>query len=308
MAGSEAEQFSAVEKAPDHLQDDIAAAEVGGDPETSLAATSKTQVADPEASKCDPRVSMPFGSAILSCWVDYAGLAVLQPALPFYLAELGSDVDVVMWNGIILTGQFIAVVFGNIFWGRVVDKISSRNTLLLTMAGDAITFFITAFVREPWLLLVVRVFAGFSTPLTGALIFIFERAKSPMHALKGVSLFTLAVTFGYLTGGILVGAFYDVRAELRHRPPRAAAVASRHSRQHVPQAVRLCISSAEPLRPTPLLTRPPLEPHVWLAVEWCCVSGAVAWRRAARRLQGRQHHRGSPLRGGRGLHRSLLGA
>ena len=150
-----------------------------------------------------------FGAAVLCTFADYVGLAILQPALPFYLSELVADEDVVMWNGYILSAQFIAIVFGNIFWGCVGDRLTSQNVLCLAMIGDCLTFCLTSFIRSPVLLVVVRFLAGLSTPLTPALLFIFERAPTPAAALKGVGQYVLAINFAYLTGGILVSSLND---------------------------------------------------------------------------------------------------
>ena len=62
----------------------------------------------------------------------------MQPALPFYLAEIGvvGREPIALWNGAINTAQFIAVVFGNIVWGLVGDHFGSAMAIRLAMAGD----------------------------------------------------------------------------------------------------------------------------------------------------------------------------
>ena len=152
----------------------------------------------------------PFAAAVLCTFADYVGLATLQPSLPFYLEDLVAEDKVVYWNGLIVTAQFIAVVLGNIFWGFLGDRMTSRHVLMLAMLGDVITFCVTAFVRSPILLVVIRFLAGLSTPLTPALLYIFERASSPSESLRGVGQYVLAINFAYVTGGGMVSALYDV--------------------------------------------------------------------------------------------------
>jgi MFS family permease len=158
--------------------------------------------------------------------------------LPFYLATIGVD-DVPLWAGIILSGQFAAVVLGesaatllppaqsdvvpattiaaviarhclaqltypppedqrprqiitmtnaalsrlhyhdqlpgNLVWGVAADRFGARKVLQITMVGDAIFFAATGFCRNLPLLIVVRVFAGLSTPLVPSLAYIFEK-------------------------------------------------------------------------------------------------------------------------------------
>ena len=151
-----------------------------------------------------------FGSAVLCTYADYVGLAVVQPSLPFYLADIVAADQVIFWNGVILSCQFIAIMFGNIIWGCIGDRLSSWQVLMLAMGGDTIFFFSTAFARSPATLVVVRFLAGLSTPLTPALLFILERAPSPMTALKGVGQYVLAINFAYLSGGVIVAAVWNL--------------------------------------------------------------------------------------------------
>ena len=136
---------------------------------------------------------------------------MLMPSLPFYLEELdvGSEDDIARWNGAITTSQFIAVVIGNLIWGLVGDRLGSRRALQLALVGDTVFFALSSFMRSPVSLTVVRFLAGLSTPLTPALLYIFERANSPASAVKDLGQFVLAVNLAYCTGGTVVSVAYD---------------------------------------------------------------------------------------------------
>ena len=83
-----------------------------------------------------------FGSALVSTFADYVGLALITPALPYYLEELGfSDSEVPVWNGVITTCQFAAIIVGNLFWGAFSDRHGSRRALQLAMAGGVVFLF-----------------------------------------------------------------------------------------------------------------------------------------------------------------------
>ena len=155
--------------------------------------------------------SWTFLAAALATFADYLGLALMQPALPFYLTEIGvvGREPIALWNGAINTAQFIAVVFGNIVWGLVGDHFGSAMAIRLAMAGDTVFFALTGFITSPPLLAVVRFFAGLSTPLVPSLLYIFERATSPAQAVRGVSWYVNAILLGYVAGGIIVSAGYD---------------------------------------------------------------------------------------------------
>eukprot|EP00966_Prymnesium_polylepis_P243744 5636784-Prymnesium_polylepis.2 len=85
------------------------------------------------------------GPAVIATFADYVGLALLVPSVPFYLSELGmTDEEVPVWNGVITTAQFAAVVVGNTVWGRVSDRTSSKLALQAAMVGDTVFFALSA--------------------------------------------------------------------------------------------------------------------------------------------------------------------
>mmetsp|Transcript_56320 Transcript_56320/g.155464 ORF Transcript_56320/g.155464 Transcript_56320/m.155464 type:complete len:477 (-) Transcript_56320:231-1661(-) len=145
--------------------------------------------------------------ACVCTFADYFGLATLQPALPFYLATIGVD-DVPLWAGIILSGQFAAVVLGNLVWGVAADRFGARKVLQITMVGDAIFFAATGFCRNLPLLIVVRVFAGLSTPLVPSLAYIFEKCTKE-GVVAGMARYGFSVISGYMVAGAFVGAAYE---------------------------------------------------------------------------------------------------
>ena len=160
--------------------------------------------------KLDPR-TWPFAAAALATFADYFGLSLMSPALPFYLEEIGvvGNDSIALWNGAINSSQFIAIVFGNILWGVVGDRLGSQRALQLAMCGDAVFYALTSFVRLPALLVLVRFFCGLSTPLVPALLYIFERANSPAAAVQGVGRYVLAIMLAYFLGGVVVSFAYD---------------------------------------------------------------------------------------------------
>lgn len=159
----------------------------------------------------------PMASATIATFADYFGLAVLTPALPFYLQDLGiSDEDVPMWNGVITTCQFAAIIFGNIFWGRFTDRNGSQRALQLAMAGDTVFFALSAVapfgLRDEAgavMLAVVRFGAGLFTPLVSAILFIFDRADSPQAVMRGMGNYAMAIMCAYALGGLAVGTLYE---------------------------------------------------------------------------------------------------
>lgn len=146
--------------------------------------------------------------ALLCVFADYFGLALIQPTLPFYLADISPD-NVEIWVGAILSIQFVFVIPGNLVWGYLTDRLGSRRTLQLTIAGDALCFLATAFCTERASLLVVRACAGFCSPLVPALSYIFEIVPA-QDAVKAMGRFGMCVMGAYLLGSGAIALFYDL--------------------------------------------------------------------------------------------------
>lgn len=168
-------------------------------------------------SRCAPREWF-SASALLAAFADYFGLALITPALPFYLSELGMPTDrVAVWNGAITSAQFIAVVIGNTVWGRVSDRLGSQRALQWAMGGDAAFFALSALapfgIADPTVggvvLVAVRLCVGFFTPLVSCILYIFDRARSPTDVMRGLGHYTYAIMGAYALGGVLVGVGYD---------------------------------------------------------------------------------------------------
>ena len=52
-------------------------------------------------------VNYPFLPGMASCFADYLGMAMLTPALPYFLSDLGmSATAVATWTGAITTAQY----------------------------------------------------------------------------------------------------------------------------------------------------------------------------------------------------------
>jgi MFS family permease len=90
-----------------------------------------------------------------AAFADYLGMALITPALPYFLEEeLGmSTRDSSLWTGAITTAQYAGGAVGNTFVGVLGDRLGSRFTLASTLGGDVVFFAATAFARSVALIL-----------------------------------------------------------------------------------------------------------------------------------------------------------
>ena len=155
-------------------------------------------------------VNYPFLPGMASCFADYLGMAMLTPALPYFLSDIGmSAAAVATWTGAITTAQYAGAACGNMAVGAMGDALGSRATLGATLFGDVALFTATAFSKNVTTLIVVRCLAGVSSPLVASLHYILRRATSKKHTLEGVNAYSISVNAGYAFGSVIVGLGYD---------------------------------------------------------------------------------------------------
>jgi MFS family permease len=156
-------------------------------------------------------VRYPFLPGMAAAFADYLGMALITPALPYFLEEeLGmSTRDSSLWTGAITTAQYAGGAVGNTFVGVLGDRLGSRFTLASTLGGDVVFFAATAFARSVALILSFRFLAGVASPLVPSLMYILERAtEEGASKLAGVNAYSASVNFAYAFGGMIVGLFY----------------------------------------------------------------------------------------------------
>merc|ERR1711871_709048 len=90
---------------------------------------------------------------ILSVFVDFFSLGLLAPLIPLLVEEWGEGEH---WVGWLLSGQYLAVVIGQITVGWLSDAIADRRSVtLLVTGGQCLCFVASALVPSLSALLAV---------------------------------------------------------------------------------------------------------------------------------------------------------
>lgn len=135
-------------------------------------------------------------TAYLAVAADFLGLAMILPALPFFVSERGEDPS---WLGAILTAQYAGVVVGSILFGYLSDKMGRLEAVLLALAGDAVMFAVSGFADSALALFVIRLIAGTSTPISCSVAYLVDHVSEKERP-KAMSLLSAALIGGFLVG------------------------------------------------------------------------------------------------------------
>jgi MFS family permease len=96
---------------------------------------------------------------------------MIIPLLPFFVEDAGNSE---VWVGMILSLQYVGVIFGNNAIGFISDRVGRKFALLLSMAGDTAFFVASGYAKSSLMLLIFRVFAGAFTPLAPSLTWLLD--------------------------------------------------------------------------------------------------------------------------------------
>ncbi|HDB4135412.1 TPA: MFS transporter, partial [Staphylococcus aureus] len=79
----------------------------------------------------------------LSQFIAIAGLTVLVPLLPIYMASLQnlSVVEIQLWSGIAIAAPAVTTMIASPIWGKLGDKISRKWMVLRALLGLAVCLF-----------------------------------------------------------------------------------------------------------------------------------------------------------------------
>jgi len=160
---------------------------------------------------------------LLLVFLSLIGFGVVIPLLPFFATAF----DAPPWQVALLFATYSAGQFlGELFWGRLSDRIGRRPVLLITIIGSAVGYVALAFSPGIWTAVLVRGAAGFFSGNMSAIQgYIVD--VSPPHKLAGrLGLIGSAFGVGFVVGPALGGLL--ARPELGaagFRPPLLVAAA-----------------------------------------------------------------------------------
>src|SRR5699024_2386717 len=87
----------------------------------------------------------------LSQFISIAGLTILVPLLPIYIASLQalSVTESQLWSGLAIAAPAITTMVSSPLWGKLGDKISRKWMVLRALLGLAVCLFLMSLCTTP---------------------------------------------------------------------------------------------------------------------------------------------------------------
>ena len=100
-------------------------------------------------------------AAVILCGASYT---MIIPFLPLYLLELGvGPSDVKMWAGVVFAASFLVAAVMAPYWGRRADRSGKKRMIIRAGLMLSLSYFMGAWVRSPFEMVLVRVFQGIAS-------------------------------------------------------------------------------------------------------------------------------------------------
>ncbi len=117
--------------------------------------------ADPLSTAPDPHPRRTYALLWTGQFVAIAGLTVVVPLLPFYLASFGlKAAEVALWTGLTLMAPAVTQALTGPFWGWVGDRCGRKAMVVRAQLGVAVTVGLMAIADSPEQFLVFRLVQG----------------------------------------------------------------------------------------------------------------------------------------------------
>lgn len=147
-----------------------------------------------------------FAALWLGQFVAVAGLTVVVPLLPFYLAELGtSPQHVPWWTGVSLAAPAVVQVLAGPLWGWVGDRCGRKVMVVRALAGLALSLGLMALATTPAQFLASRLLQGACGGVVAASATFASSLAAPGGRGRALGGLFSAVGAGSLVGPLLGG-------------------------------------------------------------------------------------------------------
>jgi MFS transporter, DHA1 family, tetracycline resistance protein len=158
---------------------------------------------------------------LVTVFINIAGFSLILPLLPFYGRELQASPFAVT---LLFSAYSFGNIFGEIFWGRLSDKIGRKRVIIGTMSCAALSYVAFAYAPTLAIALIIRIVSGFFSGTLGVAQGYIADITPPEKRAQNMGYFGAAFNLGFAFGPAIGGLLAIENAGLAgFRPPIFAA-------------------------------------------------------------------------------------
>lgn len=146
----------------------------------------------------------------IGCFFTSASFSMVIPFLPIFLLKIGVTHNTEFWSGLLFSAAFFGGAISAPFWGRVADKYGRKPMIIRAGFVLFVIYTLTAFVTNPYQLLVLRFLQGLlSGFIPGSIALIGTNTPNDKVG-YALSMISTATASGGIVGPLLGGAIADL--------------------------------------------------------------------------------------------------
>jgi DHA1 family tetracycline resistance protein-like MFS transporter len=139
---------------------------------------------------------------LVTVFINIAGFSLILPLLPFYGHAYGaSPLQVAM----LFSAYSVGNVFGELYWGRLSDKIGRKPVMVGAIGCAALTYIAFAYASSLTMAVLIRIVSGFFSGTLGVAQGFIADITRPEDRAKNIGYFGAAFNFGFATGPVIGG-------------------------------------------------------------------------------------------------------
>lgn len=138
--------------------------------------------------------------------ITSASYSMVIPFLPLFLLQIGVHTHVEVWSGALFSVAFLAGAIASPYWGSMADRYGRKPMIIRAGIALCVTYGLTAFVRDPYELLALRILQGLlSGYIPGAIALIGTNTPEDRVGYS-LSMISAASASGGILGPLLGGS------------------------------------------------------------------------------------------------------
>ena len=143
-----------------------------------------------------------FAILLVTVFLNIAGFSLILPLLPFYGQYFNASPTAI---AMLFAAYSFGSMFGEMYWGRLSDRIGRKPVLVITTGGAALSYLAFAFAPSLPAAILIRVISGFFSGTFGVVQGAIADMTPPTQRARFMGYFGAAFNLGFATGPAIGG-------------------------------------------------------------------------------------------------------
>eukprot|EP01084_Bolivina_argentea_P163352 284194_1 len=170
------------------------------EPPIIITTTSNSMEETKESTPITRRTKITLAITFFSVFLDFMGVSIIQPILPFYAEMFNADA---IKLGLLYSSYYIMSFIASLFMGKLSDIIGRKPMILFSLFGTCIGFLLCGLANNYYQLLAYRFILGFFGSSSVVAMAVITDSTSGTVRRNYLSLVSVIIMLSYIIGPIV---------------------------------------------------------------------------------------------------------